>query len=702
MRRSRGRRAPPPRYGPAVKQEVRFCTAPDGVRLAYAVHGRGPPLVQGRDLADPSRLRLGEPGLAPLARAARRAPHGACATTSAAAASRTRKPASRRSRRGSAISRPSSTRAGLDRFALLGISQGAAIAVAYAARHPERVTDLVLYGGYARGRRLRGQRRRGGRAGRGDPRRLGRRRTRRSAACSACCSSRTARRSRWRGTRICCGRTTSAETAARLFEARGALDVAALAPEVRARTLVMHARDDRVVPVEEGRLLAALIPGARLVLLDSANHILLARRAGLAALRLRARRVPRHRRRRCARPRRRRAQRRASWRCSSWSRAGSRTTRSPSGCPQRAHGRATPLEHLREAARLGEGRRAPPRRRASLELGEHAPPSLSADSALRVGRQARGRRSWVLAPMRRRVAYVRSRSPAMPTSRTRWTMTLDARRRPAASEPVATHEIRAAAGVRLHAREWGNRDGPRDPLHPRLVAVRPVLDASRSAARSPSSSGSSRSTSAGHGLSEKPTEAEHYARRAALGRRPRGGDRADRSRAPGRSSRGRTAATSSPTTSAPTATQRSAGIDLVGAAVILTPPRSITSARDCSRTRRTCAPPTCSRTSRPSRRFLAALHGAAAARRRCGPRALVLEHGRAAADPGALFAREIDASDALASLTVPVLVSHGRDDAIVLPSMAEHVLERCADGHRVLVRRRRAHAVLGGARSVRP
>ena len=44
---------------------------------------------------------------------------------------------------------------------------------------------------------------------------------------------------------------------------------------------------------------------------------------------------------------------------------------------------------------------------------------------------------------------------------------------------------------------------------------------------------------------------------------------------------------------------------------------------------------------------------------------------------GALFAREIDASDVLASLSVPVLVSHGRDDAIVLPSMSEHVLERC-------------------------
>jgi pimeloyl-ACP methyl ester carboxylesterase len=46
---------------------------------------------------------------------------------------------------------------GLERFALLGVSQGAAIAVEYAARHPARISNLVLYGGYSRGRRLRGQ-----------------------------------------------------------------------------------------------------------------------------------------------------------------------------------------------------------------------------------------------------------------------------------------------------------------------------------------------------------------------------------------------------------------------------------------------------------------------------------------------------------------------------------------------------------------
>ena len=64
--------------------------------------------------------------------------------------------------------------------------------------------------------------------------------------------------------------------AGRLFRARGAVDVVDAARRVKVRALVIHAREDRVVPVEEGRLLASLIPGARLVVLDSANHILLA------------------------------------------------------------------------------------------------------------------------------------------------------------------------------------------------------------------------------------------------------------------------------------------------------------------------------------------------------------------------------------------------------------------------------------------
>ena len=71
-------------------------------------------------------------------------------------------------------------------------------------------------------------------------------------------------------------RSTSASTAARLYDARGDIDIVEVAPHVTTPTLVAHARDDRLVPADEGRLLAALIPGARLLLLESANHILLA------------------------------------------------------------------------------------------------------------------------------------------------------------------------------------------------------------------------------------------------------------------------------------------------------------------------------------------------------------------------------------------------------------------------------------------
>jgi DNA-binding NarL/FixJ family response regulator len=137
------------------------------------------------------------------------------------------------------------------------------------------VSDVVLYGGFARGRRLRGQRVQDDaviasiRAGwtRVDP-------TYRHVFSALFLPDGTPEQKAWYEDLLRV--STSPETAVQLFEARGWLDVRDLAPEVRARTLVVHARDDRVVPVEEGRLLAALIPDARLVLLESANHILLA------------------------------------------------------------------------------------------------------------------------------------------------------------------------------------------------------------------------------------------------------------------------------------------------------------------------------------------------------------------------------------------------------------------------------------------
>jgi DNA-binding CsgD family transcriptional regulator len=138
------------------------------------------------------------------------------------------------------------------------------------------VTQLVLYGAYARGRTFRGpeERRRGEamisaiRAGWTDinP-------TFRHLFSMLYLPHGTDEQLAWYDELQ--RRSTTAETAVRLYEARNAIDVTDFMSHVTVPTLVVHAREDRVVPVEEGRLLAARIPGARLVLLDSANHILL-------------------------------------------------------------------------------------------------------------------------------------------------------------------------------------------------------------------------------------------------------------------------------------------------------------------------------------------------------------------------------------------------------------------------------------------
>ena len=162
-------------------------------------------------------------------------------------------------------------------FALLGISQGAATCVAYAVRHPERVSKLILYGAYARGTYRRGD---------ADKERLYRaliEMTRlgwgkdnpafRQVFTSRFIPEGTDEQIGWFNE--LCRKTTSPEAAARLLESRATIDVMALLGEVRAPTLVLHSRDDDVIPITEGRILAAGIPGAQFVELDSKNHVLL-------------------------------------------------------------------------------------------------------------------------------------------------------------------------------------------------------------------------------------------------------------------------------------------------------------------------------------------------------------------------------------------------------------------------------------------
>ncbi len=167
--------------------------------------------------------------------------------------------------------------AGLDRFPLLGVSQGGAVAVAFAVRHPERVSRMVLYGSYARGRRVRaadaGSRDEAALDielarigwGRDDP-------SFRQVFTSQFLPD--GSRADWDEFNELLRRTTSPENAVRFLETFAQIDVTGEAPKVSCPTLVVHARDDHRVPASAARELAALIPGSRFVLLPGRNHLL--------------------------------------------------------------------------------------------------------------------------------------------------------------------------------------------------------------------------------------------------------------------------------------------------------------------------------------------------------------------------------------------------------------------------------------------
>lgn len=162
-------------------------------------------------------------------------------------------------------------------FALLGISQGAAVCIAYAVRHPERVSHLVLYGAYARGVFRRGDAEQArlyqavidvARVGWADDNPAFR-----QVFTSRFMPGATDQQVKWFND--LCRKTTSPKAVSALLEARAAIDVTDLLGIVRTPTLVLHGRDDHVVPVAEGRLIAAGVPHAQFVELDSENHILL-------------------------------------------------------------------------------------------------------------------------------------------------------------------------------------------------------------------------------------------------------------------------------------------------------------------------------------------------------------------------------------------------------------------------------------------
>ena len=259
-----------------LEQEIRFCTTADGVRIAYATVGDGPPLVKAANWLNHLEFDWQSPIWRHVVEEFAR-DHLLV----------------RYDERGNGLSDwevenfsfesfvedletvVDSLR--LDRFPILGISQGGPVAIAYAVRHPEKVSHLILYGSYARGW-----------AKRGLPEDVERREAQNKLIKLGWGQDNPAFRQLWStqyvpdGTldqwrwfndlhRIC----ISPDNAVRLEYDLGQIDVVDLLSQVKGPTLVLHCRDELQVPFEEGRLLAAKIPGARFVPLEGRNHLLL-------------------------------------------------------------------------------------------------------------------------------------------------------------------------------------------------------------------------------------------------------------------------------------------------------------------------------------------------------------------------------------------------------------------------------------------
>ncbi len=270
--------------GSDLKQEVSYCAAPDGVRLAFAKVGDGMPLLRSAHylghLEYDWELPIHREFLLALAKNYSFVRYDA---------------------RGNGLSdwnvgeisldawvsdmEAVADAAGLNRFPLLGFSQGVAVSIAYAVRHPERVSHLVLYGGYAVGGNKNPHLTDADRErlaalrtlvkvgwGSDDP-------TFRQIFTSQMMPSAT--KEQVQAFNDLQRLSGSAEVAIRYFDATSNIDVRPLLSKVKVPTLVMHSRDDRRVPVALSRDIAAGIPAARFVALPGQDHVLIEQHPGL-------------------------------------------------------------------------------------------------------------------------------------------------------------------------------------------------------------------------------------------------------------------------------------------------------------------------------------------------------------------------------------------------------------------------------------
>ncbi len=257
----------------SYEQEIRFCTTADDVSIAYASVGSGPPLI--RALGWFSHLELEWEWPAGRRFWERLARHHRLIRYDGRGIGLSDRHIDEVSLESRVCDLEAVVEAaGVDRFTLVGTSEGGATAITYTARHPDRVSHLILYGAF--GQPVRSERdlakyaalttliRRGWGADVDAFRQL---------FASMFLPDGDAEQLRYFNEMQ--RRSASPETAARYLSSFAEIDVRSVAKTIRTPTLVVHRRGDVAVPFEQGRMLAALIPGARFFPMEGNNHWLL-------------------------------------------------------------------------------------------------------------------------------------------------------------------------------------------------------------------------------------------------------------------------------------------------------------------------------------------------------------------------------------------------------------------------------------------